>query len=404
MSARPPPSAALSVQAPVYGTALFSSSMADVASIVLPLWLAGLGMDPLAIGLVIGARHILPLFPAIHGGALMDKLGARNLTAFCAALSAVVALIFPLTAWLPAIFFLQMLNGFGSTIGFLGAQTSFAQYLFGAHAYAGRFALAMRMGSLAGPPLAGLIWDHAGVTGGFAFLSAWACGLIVSALALPRPAVSENSPPVRFDRGDLIPKWADYASAFRLAAIPAMAVMLVITIIRISASSMQDSFYPLYLTTIGFPATQIGILITISSALAAVGAISVGQAVRLINPMWLLIASTFGAIFFVAVTPLLTTFASLAIMAGMRGFCMGISQPLILSILVHATGPGSQGKGIALRTTANRAAAGLTPMAMGAIAAASTLAVSFFAMGAILFVFTIMTAIFVFRTPAVTHE
>lgn len=378
--------------------------MADVATIVLPLWLAGLGMDPLAIGLVIGARHILPLFLAIHGGALMDKLGARNLTAFCAALSAVVALLFPLTAWLPAIFFLQMLNGLGSTIGFLGAQTSFAQYLFGSHAYAGRFALAMRMGSLAGPPLAGLIWDHAGATGGFVFLSLWACGLIACALALPRPAASESGTLARFTRGDLVPRWNDYASAFRLAVIPAMAVMLAITVIRISASSVQDSFYPLYLATIGFPATQIGILITISSAVAALGAISVGHAVRIINPMWLLIASTFGAIAFVSVTPLMTSFVPLAIIAGLRGFCMGISQPLILSILVTATGPGSQGKGIALRTTANRAAAGVTPMAMGAIAAASTLAASFYAMGAILFVLTVLVAIYVFRNPVVTRE
>ncbi|MBM3609598.1 MAG: MFS transporter [Alphaproteobacteria bacterium] len=399
-----PPSVPARVQTPIYGAAFFSGSYSDVAAIVLPLWLASLGMDPLFIGLVIGAKHLLPLVFAIHGGALMDKLGARNVMAVCAVFSALAALAFPLTAWLPAILFLQMFNGFGSTLGFLGAQTAFAQYLYGAHVYAGRFSLTMRAGSLAGPPLAGLVWDHIGMGGGFAFLSLWAVGLIICAVALPPRPVDPAAPAVRFNRSDLIPKWSDYASTFRLAAIPAMAVMMAITVIRIAASSMQDSFYPLYLSTIGLTATQIGLLITISSAVAAVGALAVGPAVRWFNPMWLLIVSTFGAIGFVAATPLLTSFLALAIVAGLRGFCMGISQPLILSILVNVTGRGSQGKAIALRTTANRAAAGATPMLMGAIAASAGLAASFYITGVILFAAILVVCIIVLRRPDVTGE
>lgn len=391
------------VQAPVYGASLFSGSFTDVVTIVLPLWLARLGMDPLTIGLVIGAKHLLPLVFAIHGGALMDKLGARNVTAICACASMIAALLFPLTAWLPAILFLQMLNGFGSTLGFLGAQTAFAQYLRGNHIYSGRFSLAMRMGSLAGPPLAGLIWDTAGPGAAFLFVAAWALGLIASALALPA-GFTEAAERARFAASDLIPRWADYASTFRLALIPAMSVMLVVTVLRIAASSIQDSFYPLYLASIGMPATQIGLLITISSAVAALGAISVGSAVRFMAPMWVLMGSTFLAIIFVSITPLMTSFTALAIVAGLRGFCMGISQPLILSILVSATGRGSQGKGIALRTTANRAAAGVMPMAMGAIAAASSLAASFFILGGLLMAAMALTAVYIWRRPDIPRS
>ena len=386
-------------QAPVYAAGLFSNSMSDVAAIVLPLWLAGLGMSPAAIGIVIGAKHILPFLLAIHGGALMDKLGARRLMVVCAFMSAGVALCFPLTSWVPVIFALQMLNGFGSTIGFLGAQTAFAQILKGSHKLAGRFAFCMRMGGLVGPPLAGVVFDTQGIWGAFIFLSIWAVFMAIAAFLMPQPEYSNSATGAKFAVTDLVPKWSDYASAFRLATIPAVAIMLVITVIRISSSAVQDSFYPLYLNEAGYSATQIGFLVTISAAVAALGTLCVTPSIKYIKPLWLLLFATIGAIIFVAITPLLQSFETLAIASGLRGFCMGISQPLILSILVHAAGPGSQGKTIALRTTANRAAAGLTPMGMGLVAAGTGLATSFFVAGGVLMAACLLMAVYMRRRP-----
>jgi MFS family permease len=394
----------MKVQAPVYAAGLFSNSMSDVAAIILPLWLAGLGMSPAAIGIVIGAKHILPFLLAIHGGALMDKLGARRLMVVCALLSAAVALLFPLTSWVPIIFALQMLNGFGSTIGFLGAQTAFAQILKGSHRFAGRFAFCMRMGGLMGPPIAGVVFDTMGLWGSFVFLSSWAIAMAIAAWLMPQPVIERPGPPVRFAMIDLVPRWSDYASAFRLATLPAVSIMLVITVIRIASSAVQDSFYPLYLNESGFSATQIGLLVTISAAIAAVGALCVTSVIRYMKPLWVLLAATVGSIVFVAITPLLHSFETLAVASGLRGFCMGISQPLILSILVHAAGPGSQGKTIALRTTANRAAAGLTPVGMGLAAATTSLASSFFIVGGVLLAACAVTAVYMRRRPELTRD
>lgn len=387
-------------QAPVYAAGLFSNSMSDVAAIVLPLWLAGLGFSPAVIGLVIGAKHILPFLLAIHGGAMMDRLGARRLMVFCALLSAGVALLFPLASLVAAIFFLQMLNGFGSTIGFLGAQTAFAQTLKGSHKYAGRFAFCMRLGGLAGPPFAGFFFDHWGVWGGFLFLSFWGVCMAISALVMPEPKLQGER--ANFAMIDLLPKWADYASAFRLATLPAVAIMLVITVIRIGSSAIQDSFYPLLLNEAGFTGTQIGLLVTVSAVFAAIASLSIQACLRFMPPLWLLLLTTAGSILFVAVTPLLLSFAALAVASGLRGFCMGISQPLILSALVHAAGPGSQGKTIALRTTANRAAAGVIPVGMGAAAAVLGLAASFFAVGGVLLAACGMTALWLRKRPDLT--
>ena len=62
----------------------------------------------------------------------------------------------------------------------------------------------------------------------------------------------------------------------------------------------------------------------------------------------------------------------------------GVSQPLLLSLLVGAAERNSQGLGVSLRTTANRAAAMVTPIGMGMVAGLFGLNASFIIVGAAL--------------------
>lgn len=391
------------VQAPVYGAGMFASTVTDVVSIILPVWLASAGESAASIGLIIGSKHILPILFAIHGGALMDRFGARGVMIGCLALCVVAMPLFPLVGWLPAIVLLQMVAGFGSSMGWLGAQTLFGQTLRRDHVYAGRFAFALRVGGFTGPPLAGLVWDHLGVGSGFAFIGLWAAGAVVMALLLPADTGARNS--ARKARlSDIVPRAADYLAAFRLATIPAMSVVLMITVVRIAASSVQDSFYPLYLATIGYSATQIGLLVTISSMTAALSSLTISWITRLAPPMWVLIVSAGLSVVTVSVTPALHSFTALAVVAGLRGLTMGVSQPLMMSMLIGAAGPGSQGKGAALRTTANRIAAAVTPISMGAVAAVTSLAWSFYVIGGTLLLATLLVAFHVARRPELARE
>ncbi len=57
----------------IYGSGLFSDGATNV---VVPLWVLYLEPSPLAFGIVIGARSFLPFLFSIHGGVLMDRLGA----------------------------------------------------------------------------------------------------------------------------------------------------------------------------------------------------------------------------------------------------------------------------------------------------------------------------------------
>ncbi len=392
------------IQAPVYGAGMFASTVTDVISIILPVWLAGTGKSAAAIGLIIGSKHILPILLAIHGGALMDRFGARGVMVGCLMLSVVTLPLFPVAGWIPLIVLLQVISGFGSSMGWLGAQTLFGQIMRRDHLYAGRFAFALRMGGFIGPPIAGLVWDHMGVGSGFIFLGLWALGAVVMALMVPKESIAAPERAQKARIGDMLPRWSDYRAAFRLATIPAMSVVLMITVVRISASSVQDSFYPLYLTTIGYSATQIGLLMTISAATAAASSLTIGWITRYALPMWVLIVSAGFSVIFVSVTPLMPSFHALAAIAALRGLAMGISQPLMLSMLIGAAGKGSQGKGAALRTTANRVAAAVTPISMGAIAGFAGLADSFLIIGAFLLTADIIIAIYVWRRPQIARD
>lgn len=387
------------VQLPVYGAGLFSNSMSDLAAIALPLYLATLGMGPVAIGFVVGVRHALPFLLAIHGGALMDRLGAHRLMTISAAVGALVIAGFPLSHQVAAIVSLQLVNGLCASMSWIGAQTCFGLLLHGDAVYSGRFSFALRVGSFAGPPLVGLGWDWLGPWGAFSVMVAWALGALACSLAMQTPEGAAPEASRRFRMTDLLPRLSDYAAAFRLATIPGMTIVLLVTVLRIAASGVQDSFYTVYLQSVGISATRIGLLVTVSAAVAAGSSLTVGFFTRFMTPVWLLIVTTFGSIVFVCATPLMTTFAMLMGAAALRGFCMGLSQPLMLSILVDAAGRGSQGKGVALRTTANRAASALTPITMGAIAGFAGLELSFLIMGALLSLATLGVAAYVWRRP-----
>ena len=372
------------MQAPIYAAGLFSNSTVDVASVVLPLWLTGLGASTAMIGLVVGARHLLPFLFSIHAGALMDRVGARPLMIGAALTSALVMPLFPASSWIPAAIALQMVNGYGTSLGWIGAQSCFGRVLAHSATYSGRFSFAARMGSLMGPPAAGLAFDSFGPWGGFGVLGLWSAGIAASA-AFTTPDV--DGPPrerPKLGWGDMLPKWADYRDAWALAREPGMRAVLLVTVMRIAASSIQDAFYPVWLHQIDLSATSIGLLITISSAVGAASSLAVGGVARYVPPMWVLIWTSFGSILFVSITPTFVTFAPLAIVAGLRGFCMGVSQPLMLSVLAEASGKDSLGRGAAVRTTANRVASAGTPVAMGWIASSFGFAASFYITGAIL--------------------
>ncbi|MCH8054784.1 MAG: MFS transporter [Deltaproteobacteria bacterium] len=376
-------------QLPVYAAGIFSNGAAHLATVIVPLWVLMIDPSPLMVGIALGSRHFLPVLLSIHGGALMDRLGIRRVMIAFAVVGAIVPFLFPVFPFFAAVIILQMLTGIAMAIGWIGTQAHVGVLMKGDPVYAGRVTFFNRFSTLAGPPAVGAAWDLFGPWGGFGFLGLWAIGLLVACILLPFPVRNGDvDRPDNFSRitfRDVLPRMSDYVAAFRLMTIPAIAFIVAVTILRHASNGIQTSFYVVYLESIGMSGTVIGTLIAASSILGGVGSLSAGWLARTFTSYRVLVLSISCAILMITITPLLGTFLLLLVASGLRGGFMGASQPLLISLLAQSVGQ-AQGKGVGLRTTANRLAVLVTPVLMGALAEVIGIEASFYVMGGLLII------------------
>ena len=379
------------VQTPVYGVALFSNSIPDLVLVVMGLWLVELKTPLFMIGVLAGLRFIGPLLFAIHGGAMMDRIGTRRVLTFAALIMLIFPFAYPVAPWLAPIMALQIVCGMADSLGWVGAQTLAGQVLRGNPTYTGRLVFATRIGTFAGPPIAGAAWDIFGPWGGFTALSLWGGGLLFSVIGLPVDALSEPTERRQSIVKSVTPRLVDYIEAFKLFALPLMALVLVMTVVRQFGSGMQSAFYAVYLEGIGMPGTLIGILVS-ANGLTGIAALGTGALVKRIKEFSLLIWCIVISIVAIAIVPFFSDFIPLFIASSIRGGVMAISVVIIVSLIARTVGPTVQGRAMGLRTTCNQAANVSIPIIMGGLAHFLGLELAFYIVGAVGIAFALMTA------------
>ena len=372
----------LRVQWAVYVSGYLATSMQNMAGLLIPLWVV-VTLDPsaLMIGVILGARHFLPTLLSIHGGAMMDHLGAKRVMMVFAIVGLIVHLIYPLAPWVWAVIILQMLGGLATTMSWMGAQTLIGQVMKGDATHSGRLGSAALIGNLTVPPIIGAAWDIFRQWGGFFIMSLWAAGLFCAAFLLPAPSQELSRAADRLRARDFIPRASSYLEAFALLAIPAIAVVVLVSILRNTTYAIRGTFYVVYLDSINLTGTEIGFLMSAAGALGAGAALLVGRLSKVIKPINLMFVTVAGAIIFISLPPLMGTFWQLMFIAGLWGASAGLSMPLMFSIMARAADARSQGKSVGLRITANRLGATILPVIMGAIAEVSGIGNSFLIVG-----------------------
>ena len=402
MATAPRETVSLRVQAGVYGAALINFSMVWVASIVVSLWLLEMKTPPYLIGIVIGSRHALTLVLSIHGGALMDRLGTRRVMVCFGIISVIAPLVFPLSPWIPGLIVLQMVAGLSDSMGWIGAQALSGSAMKANPVYIGRMSFAARVGGFLGPWMIGVVWDRFGIWPSFIAMSVWSVIGLVSVLLLPAAETDPAPRPgMRVRLRDLMPRLTDYVAACRLGVIPAIALVLFVTTVRVGGTGVQNSFYVVYLKGIGIDGSAIGALLGAANFCASVGSIGIGPLARRIHPHWLVVIIVTMTVLTIAATPFLFgVYALLLLVIGLRGLFLGISQPLEIAITSQALGADMQGTGAGLRTTANRLANTVVPMIMGGAADFVGIENSFLVMGAILLAIMAVAVWYVRRNPA----
>jgi MFS family permease len=383
-----------------YATGFFSLSLAPMTSLIVPLWALSIGATPGMIGIIVASRSVLPFFLSIHGGAMMDRLGTRRMLLIFTAVGAALTFLYPLSTWMGALIALQLVIGWAQGMGWIGAQIKIARLSVGNAVSAGRFSFFTTCGTFLGPLVAGATRDIFGPWGAFSLIGIWGICLFLASYALP--ATAERQPiPLRWN--ELLPDPADYWRAFALMSIPAVAFIVGATFLRISALSVQGSFYTVYLQGIGLSGSLIGVLVGFESLIGGPSSLLSGVAVKAIRPHWLLLLSIGIATVAISITPLLGSFVPLLIAAGIFGMGVGMGFPLLLSILSEAADSKEQGLSVGLRTTANRLASIVVPVAMGFVIEFTGIKLGFYVIGAILLAILCIVAWAVHRSGAFAH-
>ncbi len=380
-----------------YAAGLFSMGQAELLNFVVPLWALLQGASPAEIGWLVGARSLLTFFLAIHGGALMDRLGTRRVMLFFTAMTGALAAAYPLLPWLPVMLVLQMLIGFASNMTWIGAQTMIALVTGGDPGRIGTFSFYSRIGTIFAPMMMGLLWDLAGPDIAFLGITAWSACMFLSVSRIENPQKASTLVGQMSWR-DVLPKLSDYTGSLKLLVLPAVAFTLAISFTRHATNAAETSFLIVYLKGFGYSGTLIGSLFSFAEIFNGLGSLAVRFLPTRRMIAWLMIGFTASSIVLLALTPLFGgIFLLLGFAHAVRRLSEGIVQPLMFALQARAVPREVQGSIVGLRVTSNRLASIITPLAMGYVVQFFGLEAGFYVIGALLLAICVYLAITVAR-------
>lgn len=428
------------MQAAVYGTAFFNGNVQSMGTTIVALLVVSLIDENLGllVGIILASRQFLTISMSVYAGSMMDNFGTKRVIigfGFAGILSAIaypaIAPYFgiemgaglknPGLNLILAIILVQMISGWAEATAWIGSQTLVGQLMRGQPVYAGRMTFTARLGGFFGPPSIGYAWDIWGPWGGFIFLAIWICGGMIAASFLPdtreatRKASEELKQSEEILKEQATPKkQSSYGETLRLLLIPAVAMVIMATVMRQTGSGVQTSFYVVWLDKqVGIDGSTIGWLIGSANGASAIAALCTGPLMKKYAAHWLLILMVAISVAAIAITPIFgTNFGTLlflALLGGIcvRGFAQGLNLPLMMVILARNVAPHLQGRVTALRISFNRFGGVLVPPGMGALSQMESvggLANAFYIVGIVGVLALGLLAIWVYFSPSIREQ
>ena len=346
--------------------------------VAVSLYALRLGETPFTVGALMALYSLLPMLFAVSIGRLTDRLGVRApMLAGSVILAASAAIPF---AWpgLTALYWVSILVGssfmlyhvaYQNIVGFIGRPEDRPINFSMA-------ALGFSISGFSGPMLAGLGIDHIGIANTFLVLSLLPlvpiAVLALDKVPLPRLPGHGAAPGEKRRLADLF-RHRELRRLFVVSGLLAM------------AWDLFNFAVPVYGSRVELSASEIG---------AVIGAFSGGTfAVRLLLPAisrrfsaWpLLVVSLVVAGSCFVLFPVFRSVAPLMAIGFVLGLGLGMSQPMVMSLMHNATPPGRVGEAVGVRITlVNMSQTGM-PLLFGALGSAlGTLAPAFWATAALL--------------------
>jgi MFS family permease len=354
-----------------------------VVKVLIPLYMASTGASVALIGLVVGAQPVLPTILSVAAGAVADRVGYKRMILVGAAGMCVASAMFYVWSGVVAMVLAQLLMGIAELSLWLSAQAIATQLSTGTSRGrdVGYFGFAVSAGQAVAPLLSGLAADMVG------YRPALLLALIFSVISLLTSFLLPNSSPSAAK-----PAFSSQMrEAGKIATIPGVQAALLCTFTMIFTRSVRQSFIPVYLRGIGFSASFIGAIISLSEVMSTVIRLGLGALLTRFSAQSMLVVGMFGGIVSTCITPLIPTAPLLVIAAIINGLGTGINLPLTMVLIADETPKELRGLGMGIRMTGNRLAQLVNPAVFALVGKWLALAPSFYAVGVMLLVGNVVT-------------
>ena len=295
--------------------------------------------DPLVIGALLSVYALVPTILSLVGGRWIDRIGVRWPLFVGTGLMVLGGMVSYLLADLRALFVTSTLVGSGFLLsqlvmqkmtGDLGQSTAHRRRIFGI------LAIGYSVSGVIGPSASGVLYDRIGGQLTFFALASLSllvmCWLLLRRNRLPGPAAEM---PVQRRFSDLLKT-------------PELRRLYIAVGLISSAWDVHQFVVPIYGRSIGLSASEVGFV------LGAFGLATL--VVRLILPLlsslteWraIMMAQVMATIVYVFY-PLFERFEVLLGLSFALGLGLGVSQPMVLSLMHRVTPPGRIGEAAGLR-------------------------------------------------------
>ena len=375
--------------------ALLTQTALNLVRPVTTYKLLSLDADSVTVGLVTAAYAVVPLVTAMWLGRMTDRV--RDLRTMVVVGALVLALGAGALALAPSVALVAVasaLLGMGHLVFTIAGQSAVARFSPPDQLDKGFgwFTAAFSAGQLVGPLLVGVLLGTgsdvaspervADIT-----LSLWIGAglsvLVVPVMLLRRPASGAAGAPARNDDAaaaaqaapatgelEVVLGTAPRASMLRILEVPGIPSHMLASLALLAMLDILTAFLPLVGERAGVSPAWIGVLLAVRGGASIVSRVLLPWLAHRMSRRALLLVSLYGAGITLAVPPAVITVPWLAaVLLFVGGFCLGLGQPITMTLVSTAVPTSWRGSALAVRLVGNRAGQVAMPLLAGLVAA-----------------------------------
>lgn len=324
-----------------------------------------LGLAPALVGLIAASFAVIPLVAAVPVGRWTDRgreYPTLVLGGVAMAAAAVGMLLLPTTLW--SLVAWNALIGFGHLLAVIGQQSLVAGAdRDGLDAAFGLYTFAGSLGQAVAPLLLATVGGGVVIPDSRLLVIAYglACAMMLVVTPLLRRRIEQESSPTPTPRAQ-----------GRVRALPPLSPAtrrtmtggILLSALVLAAVDLIQVYLPALGVERGIDAWVIGVLLTVRAGATMLSRLGLGRLVHRWGRRRLVVGSSILAGVVVAMMALPLPPVLLGLLLALAGFCLGIGQPLSMTIVTLAAPPGTTSTFLALRLVGNRVGQSAVPAAL----------------------------------------